>query len=169
VRAIGVEIAALGGDVPEQLAAGFAAESGHATPKLDVRGVVARGDRVLLVRGRDDGRWTIPGGWAEVGETPRQAVEKEVLEEAGFVVRASRLLAVLNRDARSRPLFPMHGWKLYFLCDEIEQSEPDGIETDAHGFFAADELPELSFRTPPEHLERVLALVRDPSLPTEFD
>jgi ADP-ribose pyrophosphatase YjhB (NUDIX family) len=169
VRSIALELASLGPDEPEQLARRFAEEPGHATPKLDVRGVIARDGRVLLVRGRDDGAWTLPGGWAEVGETPSQAVEKEVRQEAGFEVRAAKLLAVLDRDARGRPRFPHHGWKLYFLCRELSQGEPDGIETDACGFYGEDELPELSFRLPPAHLERVFAHLRDPSLPTEFE
>jgi ADP-ribose pyrophosphatase YjhB (NUDIX family) len=169
VRAVAVEMAALGPDEPEELARGFTREPGHATPKLDVRGVVARGGRVLLVRGKDDNAWTLPGGGAEVGETPSQAVEKEVRQEAGFDVRATRLLAILNRDARDRPRFPYHGWKLYFLCEELAEGEPDGIETDAVGFYGPDELPRLSFRLPPSHLERVFARLRDPSLPAEFE
>jgi ADP-ribose pyrophosphatase YjhB (NUDIX family) len=169
VRAVAVELAALGPDEPEQLARAFAQEPGHATPKLDVRGVVARGQEVLLVRGTDDERWTLPGGWAEVGETPSFAVEKEVRQESGYEVRAAKLLAVLNRDARERPRFPYHGWKLYFLCEELSEGAPDGIETDAVGFYGEDELPELSFRLPPAHLARVFAHLRDPSLPTEFE
>ena len=168
VRAIAAELAAGAGETPEELAAAFAAEAGHATPKIDVRGVVARDGRVLLVRGLDDGAWTLPGGWAEVGETPSAAVEKEVREESGFEVRAVKLLAVFDRDVRGRPQFPFHGWKLYVLCEELAAGEPDGVETDDHGFFAADELPPLSTRTPVEHLERVFAHLRDPALPTEF-
>jgi ADP-ribose pyrophosphatase YjhB (NUDIX family) len=169
VQAIAVEMAALGPDEPEELARRFAQEPGHATPKLDVRGVVVRDGRVLFVRGTDDGKWTLPGGWAEVGETPSVAVEKEVRQEAGYEVRATKLLAVLNRDARGRTRFPYHGWKLYFLCEELAEGEPDGIETDAVEFFAEDALPELSFRLPPAHLERVFAHLRDPALPTEFE
>lgn len=167
VRAIAAELASGWGE-PEELAAGFAAEAGHATPKVDVRGVVARGEAVLLVRGLDDGLWTLPGGWAEVGETVARAVEKEVREEAGFLVRAARLLAVLDRDVRDRPRFPFHAWKLYVLCDELAAGEPDGVETDATGFFAAAELPPLSERTPASHLERVFAHLRDPTLPAEL-
>jgi ADP-ribose pyrophosphatase YjhB (NUDIX family) len=169
VRAIAVEMAALGPDEPERLAEGFAREAGHATPKLDVRGVVARGDEVLLVRGTDDGAWTLPGGWVEVGETPSAAVEKEVLQEAGLTVRAERLLAVLNRDARRRPRFGYHGWKHYFLCTVLAEGEPDGIETDAVAYFAQDALPELSFRMPPGHLELVFEHLRDPSRPASFE
>ena len=169
VRTIAVEMAALGPDEPEVLAEGFAREAGHATPKLDVRGVLARGDEVLLVRGTDDGAWTLPGGWVEVGETPSQAVEKEVLQEAGFTVRATRLLAVLNRDARQRARFAHHGWKLYFLCEVVAEGEPDGIETDAVGWFAQDALPELSFRMAAGHLDVVFEPLRDPARPASFD
>ena len=169
MRAIAVAMAALGPDEPEQLAEGFAREAGHATPKLDVRGVIERDGAVLLVRGTDDGAWTLPGGWVEVGETPRQAVEKEVLQEAGHTVRAAKLLAVLNRDARGRRRFGYHGWKVYFLCDVLAEGEPDGIETDAVGFFAEDALPELSFRLPPEHLAVVFEHLRDPARPASFE
>lgn len=134
-----------------------------------MRGVVARGESLLLVRGLDDGRWTLPGGWAEVGETPRAAVEKEVREESGFVVRAERVLAVLDRDLRARPRFAFHGWKVYVLCTELEPGEPDGRETDDAAFFAEDALPELSERTPPEHLARIFRHLRDPSLAAELD
>jgi ADP-ribose pyrophosphatase YjhB (NUDIX family) len=168
VQAIAVEMAALGPDEPEELAQRFGAEPGHATPKVDVRGVIARGETLLFVRGTDDGHWTLPGGWAEVGETPSYAVEKEVREEAGFEVRATRLLALLDRDARDRPRFGYHGWKVYVLCEEVSEGEPDGIETDAVGFFGEHELPELSFRMPAEHLARVFAHVRDPSLAAEL-
>jgi len=168
VRRLAARLAAGWGE-PEELAASFAAESGHATPKLDVRAVVARGEEVLLVRGIDDGLWTLPGGWAEVGESPAQAVEKEVREEAGFEVRAERVLAVLDQDLRDRPRFPFHGWKLYVLCRELREGRPDGVETDAAAFFAEAAVPELSARTPAEHLARVFAHLRDPSLPAELD
>src|SRR5207247_6776471 len=111
------------GEEAEPLAALFAAESGHATPKVDVRGVVFREGRVLLVRGRDDGLWTLPGGWAEIGETPRQAVEKEVREESGYEVRAVKLIGVHDRDLRDRQRWPTHAYKLFFVC-ELVPSRP---------------------------------------------
>src|SRR5579883_2269846 len=73
----------------------FGQQLGYATPKVDVRGAVFRGERLLLVREKADaGRWTLPGGWADVNESPAEAVAKEVREEAGLVVRASKLAAV---------------------------------------------------------------------------
>jgi ADP-ribose pyrophosphatase YjhB (NUDIX family) len=171
VREVAAEIAATEGGEPEALAAAFADEFGHATPKVDVRGVVFRDGRVLLVRGLDDRQWTLPGGWAEVGERPSQAVEKEVREESGYEVRAVKLLAVQDRDLRDRPRWPVHGYKLFFLCELVsdEPAEPSPHETDGAEFFPEDDLPELSERVGAKGLAWVFDHLRDPSLATEFD
>jgi ADP-ribose pyrophosphatase YjhB (NUDIX family) len=171
VRSIAVELAASDDEPPERLAATFAAEEGHACPKLDVRAAAFRDGRLLLVRGRDDGMWTLPGGWAEVGESPRTAVEKELREESGFRGRATRLAGVYERDVRNRQRWPFYAWKLYFLC-ELEAGEPaapHASEIDAVSFFPIDDLPELSRRTPIEHLDEVLEQAADPSRPTVFE
>ena len=97
VQRIAAEMAAAaGGEDPEELLARFAEESGFRTPKVDVRGVVLDAGRVLLVREPGSHGWCLPGGWADVGETPSRAVEKEVVEEAGLTVRAARLLGVTD-------------------------------------------------------------------------
>jgi len=54
------------------------------TPKVEVRGAAFRDGRVLLVRETADGRWTLPGGWADVNESPSEAIEKEIAQESGF-------------------------------------------------------------------------------------
>jgi ADP-ribose pyrophosphatase YjhB (NUDIX family) len=171
VRAIAAELAASGGAPVAEVAAAFAAEAGHATPKLDVRAAAFRDGKILLVRGLDDGRWTAPGGWAEVGESPRIAVEKELREESGHAGRAVRLIAVFDRDARTRTRHPFHAWKVWFLC-ELEPGEPappQASEITEVGFFAEDALPELSERTPPHQLAAAFAHLRDPTRPPEFD
>jgi ADP-ribose pyrophosphatase YjhB (NUDIX family) len=171
VGAIAAEIAAMDGAPVEQLAARFAEESGHACPKLDVRAAAFRDGRILLVRGADDGLWTLPGGWAEVGESPRAAAEKELREESGYTGRAAKLIGVYERDSRDRPRFPFHGWKVYFLC-ELDPGGPDppqASEVTEVGFFAADALPELSQRTPAAHLADVFAHARDAARPADFD
>jgi ADP-ribose pyrophosphatase YjhB (NUDIX family) len=170
VRAIAAELAA-GDDEPlEVLAASFASVSGHATPKLDVRAVAFRDDQLLLVRGRDDGLWTPPGGWAEVGETPRAAAEKELKEESGFTGRAVKLVGVWEVDARGRPRWPFYGWKLVFLCelDAVEPEPPQMSEILEVGFFSPSALPPLSGRIRPEQLAAAAAHAHDPSLPTFF-
>jgi ADP-ribose pyrophosphatase YjhB (NUDIX family) len=158
------------GEDPELLLAAFADESGYRTPKVDVRGVVLDADHLLLVREPGSDGWCLPGGWADVGETPSQAVEKEVREEAGLDVRAVRPLGVFDRDFRGRLRWPAHVYKLYLLC-ELLGGEPvaDGLETDAAEFFALETLPTLSLKTPGDQLERALAVALDPSKPAALD
>jgi hypothetical protein len=67
----------------------FAREVGYATPKVDVRGVVFRDNTILLVKERQDGCWTLPGGWADIGDSPSEAAVREIFEESGYQ-RASK-------------------------------------------------------------------------------
>jgi ADP-ribose pyrophosphatase YjhB (NUDIX family) len=171
VQRIAAEIAAgATGEDPEALLVAFADETGYRTPKVDVRGVVLDADRLLLVREPGSDGWCLPGGWADVGETPSQAVEKEVREEAGLDVRAVRPLGVFDRDFRGRLRWPAHVYKLYVLC-EVLGGEPaaDGLETEAAEFFALEALPTLSLKTPGDQLERALAVALDPSQPPALD
>lgn len=164
------EIAAAGSGEPiERIEALFAAQAGYATPKVDVRGVVFREERLLLVRGADDGCWTLPGGWADVGERPSEAVEKEVREESGYSVRAVKLLGIQDRRFE---LAPWQAYKLFFLCEEVSAepaAPPVGLETDAVGFFGENELPELSRRVGRKDLGWLFAHLRDPTRPADFD
>ena len=112
----------------------------------------------------------MPGGFADVGETPSQAVEKEVREESGFPARAVRLLGVRNADRRERGAW-FHGYKLFFLC-ELLAGEPEaitGVETDALGFFGEDDLPALSERIGDHGAAWLFEHYRDPSRPPVFD
>jgi ADP-ribose pyrophosphatase YjhB (NUDIX family) len=171
VQRIAAEIAAgeTGEDV-ELLLLGFADETGYRTPKVDVRGVVLDAGRLLLVRESGVDGWCLPGGWADVGETPSHAVEKEVREEAGLTVRAARPLGVFDRDFRGRARWPAHVYKLYILCERLAgEPAPDALETEEAAFFALEALPELSLKTPPEQLERALAVALDAALPAALD
>ncbi len=164
VRTIAAEMAsAASGEDEDELRARFAEEYGYATPKVDVRGVVLDERGLLLVRERGESRWTLPGGWADVGETPSQAVEKEVRQEAGLDVSAARVLAVYDRDFRGRTQWPAHVYKLYVECTaQGGQPAGDGFETEEAAFFSPEALPQLSPKTPSEHLGSVLALAADP-------
>ena len=64
----------------------FLVQPGYATPKVDVRAAVIRDGCILLVQERADSRWCMPGGWADVGETPAEMVVRETWEESGFRV-----------------------------------------------------------------------------------
>lgn len=167
VRAIAAELAAGAEEPLEELAATFGSFSGHASPKLDVRAVAFRGDEVLLVRGRDDGLWTAPGGWAEVGESPRRSAEKELQEESGHAGRVVRLVGLWEVDVRDRLRWPFYGWKVVLLCElePGEPSPPQASEILEVGFFALDDLPPLSGRITLEQLQAAAAHRGDPTLP----
>jgi ADP-ribose pyrophosphatase YjhB (NUDIX family) len=173
LRAIAVDILARHGDTPfERVRDLFAEERGYATPKVDVRGVVFRDDRVLLVReSQDGGRWTLPGGWADVNETPREGVEREIREESGYEARAVKLLACYDRAAQGHePPYPHHVFKLFFLCELTGGAPADSHETSGASFFAEDGIPELSKgRTTARQLHRFFEHLRNPALPTDFD
>ena len=155
----------------ERIVSLFARESGYATPKVDVRGVVFRDDGILLVKEREDGGWTLPGGWADVNESPREAVEREVVEESGYRVRATKLLAVLDRSKHPHvPPFPFHIYKLFILCDLIGGDAAASMETEEVGFFPENGTPELSIsRTTPSQVARLFEHHRQPGLATDFD
>lgn len=154
----------------QQLLATWQVEDGYATPKIDVRGAVFRNDQVLLVRERSDGRWTMPGGWADVNEGPRQAVEKEILQESGYIATAVKLAAVHDRAKRNYPAFLFHLWKNFFICDITGGEARTSIETDGVEFFPVKELPPLSTgRTTPGQVQRMYEHHLNRSLPTDFD
>ncbi len=145
-------------------------QAGYATPKIDVRGVVFQNDKILLVKELVDGRWTLPGGWVDVNEPPSRAAEREVWEESGFRVKASRLLAVYDRNLHGFPPYIFHSYKMFVLCDLIDGSPTTSIETGGAEFFAEDAIPDLSLpRTTPEVIQRMYGLFRNPAAQTEFD
>jgi ADP-ribose pyrophosphatase YjhB (NUDIX family) len=148
-------------------------EPGYVTPKIDVRGVVFRDDAMLFVRERaDHNRWTLPGGWADVGDTPSQSVEREILEESGYRTRAVKVLAIYDRRKHGHePPSPFHIYKIFFRCELLGGEAAEGIETSEVAFFREDEVPtDLSLgRVTPAQVARMFEHYRHPELPTDFD
>ena len=129
----------------------FTFENGFQTPKVDVRAVVLKEGRILLSRERSDGRFSIPGGFADINYTPSQVAVKEVLEETGLNVSVNRLLAVIDTDMHNFPPLEFHYYKLVILCDLCGGTLSDNVETTEAGFFDFNHLPELSLqRNTPE-------------------
>ena len=136
-----------------------------------MRGALVRDGKVLLVREVADGGWTLPGGWADIGEPPSASAEREFREEAGIPVRAVKLIAVHDRDAHNFPPHAHHIFKLFFLVEETGEphGEPDH-EVDGVGWFGLDDLPPLSTgRTTRDQVELALAHAARPELPADFD
>jgi ADP-ribose pyrophosphatase YjhB (NUDIX family) len=177
ITEIAVGMFAQGAGVPpEQVRAVFAQETGHATPKLDVRTAVfragERGAEVLLVREKSDGLWTLPGGWADVGETPSEAAAREVLEESGYTVRIGRVLALWDKRRHPHPADARYIYKLVFAGEIVGTDGPggDGHETDGVDFFPADALPPLSVRRVTEsQIAALFGLHAATEAPTLFD
>jgi len=154
----------------QQLRQAWVLEDGYVTPKLDVRGAMFRGNEVLLVRERSDGRWTVPGGFADVNESPSMSILKEVEQESGYTARVLKLAAVHDRNRHNFPPFMFHIWKLLFVCEITGGSPRISIETDGVEFFSLDALPELSTgRITAAQLRLLYQHHLQPQLPTEFD
>ena len=171
LRAIAVEMAASGASAPaEEVRVAFAASLGYPTPKVDVRAVVFRGEELLLVRERRSGRWTFPGGWADAGDTPSLAAEREALEESGYRVRAEKLLAFLDKSRHDHPPSIDYTYKVLIRC-RLEGGAPvTSHEIDAVGFFPRSALPDLDLdRTTPGQVGLAYAHLADPARPADFD
>lgn len=149
----------------------FSDQVGYATPKVDVRGVVFLDGRILLVRELADGNWTLPGGWADPCESPREAVAREVFEESGFEVVPTKLLAVYDRSKHPHePPFAFHVYKIFIQCEVVGGQASGSIETEGAAFFAEDNLPPLSIsRVTTDQIRRLFEFYRNSDLPTDFD
>ncbi|MGJ3250961.1 MAG: NUDIX hydrolase [Elainellaceae cyanobacterium] len=172
LREIATEILSIQGDLEHPVVLEILQqEKGYATPKVDVRGVVFRDDKILMVKEVSDGGWTLPGGWADVNETPRESVTREIREESGYETQPTKLLCVFDRSKHAHtPLLPFHVYKLFIRC-ELTGGEPrTSIETSDVGFFGEDELPVLSTsRVLASQIQRFFEHYRNPDLPTDFD
>lgn len=154
----------------EKIRLSFASDEGYCTPKVDVRGVVFRDGKILLVREKIDGKWALPGGSADIGLSPSEVVVKEIAEEAGFETQADRLLAVLDKKFHHHPPEPYHIYKLFIFCRITGGEEAEGIETSEVAFFGEDELPELSEeRNTRSQLEMMFQFLRHPEKPVIMD
>ena len=149
----------------------FSSDTGYATPKVDVRAVIFHNGSMLLVRERSDGRWTLPGGWADVGEAPSECVAREAKEETGYDVRVQKLLAVYDRSKHPHePPFLFHLYKLFFRCDIVGGKATRNDEIDEIGFFTRDVIPPLSVtRITPHQIERMFEHIQHPEWQTDYD
>ncbi|HXR90112.1 MAG TPA: NUDIX hydrolase [Steroidobacteraceae bacterium] len=154
----------------EQVKSLWQYDPGYVTPKVDVRGAVFEADRILLVRERSDGKWSLPGGWVDVNDSPSEAVAREIYEESGFHARPVKLAALFDRQRHPHPPSMYHIYKLLFLCELTGGAARISNETDAVEFFGVDSLPELSpGRVTRAQIERMFEHHRQRELPTDFD
>ena len=170
LQEITAEIIESHSDVPQESALNsFSMQAGYITPKIDVRGAVIHDGKILLIQERADGNWAMPGGWADLGDSPATVAEREVWEESGFRVKAEKVVAVIDAN-RIQPMEFYHAYKLIFLCRLLDGEPRTSYETLAVDFFPPDHLPPLSFyRTNEDMLKEVFAHIADPHRPAAFD
>lgn len=101
--------------------------------------------QVLLCHRRDIDRWNLPGGGVISGETPWQAVIREVREEVGLKVVVDRLVGVYAYPPRDDLVFS-------FLCTRTGGEMTESEEADAIDYFALEHLPSTT------HLHHVLRI-----------
>ncbi|MEH7356717.1 NUDIX hydrolase [Neobacillus drentensis] len=148
----------------------FASETGYATPKVDIRAVIFKDKKILMVKENTDGKWSLPGGWGDIGLTPSEVAVKEVKEESGFNVKATKLLAVLDKKCHPHPPSPYHVYKMFIQCEIIGGQAKEGIETSEVEFFAENELPPLSIaRNTKSQIEMAFKHLYNPQEPVYFD
>ena len=148
----------------------FANETGYPTPKVDVRAAVFNENQILMVQEKSDGKWSLPGGWADIGFTPAEIAKKEVKEETGFDVKPVKLIAVFDKKCHAHPPSPYHVYKIMILCELIGGKAMDSIETADVQFFSEDDLPTLStHRITKEQIEWAFHHLKNPEAPVYFD
>lgn len=148
----------------------FEEEKGYATPKVDVRGVVFQDGKLLMVQEKIDNRWSLPGGWADVGLSPAENAVKEVFEESGLEVAPEKLLAVLDRGRHGHPPGPFHLYKIFIRCGITGGELQPGMETLDARFFDRNELPPLSInRVTPQQIALLFEYHDHPDKTPVFD
>ncbi len=145
LRSLSVRLAgAICDTEPGKIEGLFTNETGFQTPKVDIRSVVLREGKILMAREKIDGKYSIPGGFADINYSPSEVAVKEVKEETGLNVQFNRVLAIVDSDKHGFPPLPYHYYKLVMLCDLVDGELSDSNETTDAGFFDFDNLPELS-------------------------
>lgn len=148
----------------------FCNETGYQTPKLDTRAAIFKDGKILLVH-ENNGTWSLPGGWCDVLESVKSNTLKEVREETGLEVKASRLIAVQDRNKHNEPIYAYGVCKMFVLCELVGGGFKENIETTEIKYFSLEELPEnlAKEKTSREQIEMCFKAYNDPNWQTQFD
>ena len=129
----------------------------YPTPNVSVRMIILDDQQqVLLVKEKVDGGYTLPGGWADLFESPVEAIRKECLQEAGATVDVEKLSGVYHFDFHQHGS-PQSQYVLVFKGRLTKPLQPFGHEIIDVGFFPIDQLPKkLSFKIDRKDLIRMI-------------
>ncbi|MDR1202742.1 MAG: NUDIX hydrolase N-terminal domain-containing protein [Tannerellaceae bacterium] len=149
----------------------YITEKEYVTPKVDIRAVVFnQNEEILLVKEKSDGLWSLPGGWADIGYSPKEIAQKEVKEETGLEVRPIRLLSVVDMSKHPHPPIPSYVYKFFILCEITSGEFTQTFDILGKGFFSLDNLPPLSLeRVLPEQIATMYEYGKKPSKDVYLD
>ncbi len=123
----------------------FPIPTDYPTVKVDVRGLLLNAEnKILLARESADGKWSLPGGWADIGYSATEVIVKEFQEETGLDVVPERLLAVFDKKMHPHPPQPFYVYKMVFYCKAVSTSLNKGFDVLDVAYFDINDLPELS-------------------------
>ena len=148
----------------------FCKETGYQTPKIDTRAAIFKDNKILLVH-ENNGTWSLPGGWCDVLESVKSNTIKEVKEEAGLDVKATKIIAVQDRNKHNRPIYAYGICKIFVMCEIIGGEFKENIETTEMKYFALDELPEnfANEKCTKEQVEMCFRAKDDENWKVQFD
>ena len=126
----------------EELTAIFQPSGSYATPLMDVRAWIVQDQKICLVRGQGEDTWALPGGFGEVGYSPKENIRKEVQEETGFFAEVGSLLAIF--DTNRFQMQSKQYTKFVFDCRLLDGDFQENQEVAELGFFDISALPPLS-------------------------
>ncbi|QMT85318.1 NUDIX domain-containing protein [Companilactobacillus pabuli] len=151
----------------------FDADTGYVTPKVDIRAATFRDNKILLVREKSSGEWSIPGGWGDVGYSAAEIAVKETFEEAGIKVKPKRMIAIKDMQKNHYPKKNLnYVYKLFFECIPTEDDIHSGVETSDVRYFTLDEALKLNLslaRNMPDDFKRAFACHKADNWETYFD
>ncbi|WP_342568147.1 NUDIX hydrolase [Psychrobacillus sp. FSL K6-4046] len=171
LRAISVEILAEHTGLEFQKVSDlFATDKGYQTPKVDVRGVVFKDNQILMVRESLDNKWSLPGGFCDIGLSAAENIVKEIKEESGYEVRPVKLLALMDKDKHPHPPEAYHYYKIFIRCEITGGAPASGVETNHVQFFSPTNLPTLSTnRNTESQIKTMFEFLINPDKETIFD
>ncbi len=148
----------------------FCNETGYQTPKIDTRAAIFKDNKILLVH-ENNGTWSLPGGWCDVLESVKSNTIKEVKEEAGLDVKATKIIAIQDRNKHNRPIYAYGICKIFVMCEIIGGEFKENIETTEMKYFTLDELPEnfANEKCTKEQVEMCFRAKDDENWSVQFD
>ena len=148
----------------------FCNETGYQTPKIDTRAAIFKDNKILLVH-ENNGTWSLPGGWCDVLESIKSNTIKEVKEEAGLDVKATKIIAIQDRNKHNRPIYAYGICKIFVMCEIIGGEFKENIETTEMKYFTLDELPEnfANEKCTKEQVEMCFRAKDDENWSVQFD